>query len=172
VRLLSRAPAVCALVFGPAVVVACESPQSYVVFDNDYPLTARSDLVIFQAQWQAVSLQQPIAPGASSGPQDTVPASENTAYVLVAPGLDPPSPRPPATFLLLQSRTGFSVHLGDTVHIPVDDTTFAGNCAAGSPLTQEQADFITQTVFSSAFAGLHYDAASCTTSLLADAGTD
>jgi len=49
------------------------------------------------------------------------------------------------------------------LHIPVDDATFSGNCAAGSVLTQTQADFITRRVFATDFAGRHYDAATCTT---------
>jgi hypothetical protein len=143
-----------------------------VVLDNDYATSATGPLVIYQAQWQAVSFQQPVAPGASSDAQDTVPASPNTAYVLIAPGLDPATPSPPTKLVVLQSRAGFGVHLGDTLHIPVQDETFAGNCAAGSTLTQDQADFITQLVFPAAFAGLHYDASSCTTTPIADARAD
>ena len=55
------------------------------------------------------------------------------------------------------------MHLNNTLHIPVDDTTFVENCSAGSSLTQNQADFITQRVFASDFAGLNYDAQTCTT---------
>ena len=62
------------------------------------------------------------------------------------------------------------MHLGDTVHIPVDDTTFIGNCAVGSFLTQAQADFITQIVFASDSGSYSYDPATCTTTLLGDAG--
>jgi hypothetical protein len=74
--------------------------------------------------------------------------------------------------------------------IPVEDTTFAGNCATGSFLSQQEADFITQVVFPSAqqgagweagpggehipnlFAGLRYDAATCALSPIADAGAE
>ena len=66
-------------------------------------------------------------------PQDTVAASPNVAYVVVARdwdgGADAP---PPASLVVLQSRIGFEVHWNTTVHIPVDDSTFAGNCAHGS----------------------------------------
>jgi hypothetical protein len=47
--------------------------------------------------------------------------------------------------------------------ITVDDTAFIGNCAAGTFLAQTEADFVTQRVFAQTFAGLHYDAATCTT---------
>ena len=53
---------------------------------------------------------------------------------------------------------------GDTLHIRVDDANVAGNCAAGQPLTQAQADFVTQSIFPGAFAGPAFDAATCTVS--------
>jgi hypothetical protein len=158
-----------------AFALGCDSPSTYVVLDNEYPTTSAQ--VIFQAAWQAVSFEMPIPPGSSSGPQSTVAASANTAYVVLAPGWDPTSGAPPSKLVLLQSRSGYGVHLTDTVHIPVDDTHFAGNCAAGSFLSQSQADFIAQLVFSAApdggpsvFAMLHYDAATCTTTSLGDGG--
>lgn len=58
----------------------------------------------------------------------------------------------------------------NTLHIPVSDASFAGNCAAGGVLTQSQADFITQIVFPDVFGGFTYDAATCTTTPLGDAG--
>jgi hypothetical protein len=165
-------PLFCALVTG------CGGPQTTVVVDNDYPPYAVVPLVVYDAAWEAVALQQPdgaaapVPPGDSSGPQSTVPASANTAYVLLAPGWDPASSTPPTSFIVLQSQAGFAVSLGDTLHIPVDDTTFVGNCAAGSFLTQAQADFITQRVFPGDFGSLSYDAATCTTTPIGDAGTD
>jgi hypothetical protein len=59
---------------------------------------------------------------------------------------------------------------GETLHIPVDDRAFIGNCASGSFLSQAQADFITQLIFPSDFASLRYDAASCTTTPIGDGG--
>jgi hypothetical protein len=143
---------------------------TFVVLENDYPAT--SGLVIYQAFWQAVSFPTPIPPGASSDPQNTVFASANTAYVVLAPGWDPTSTTPPTSFVVLQSQQGYGVRVRDTVHIPVSDSSFVGNCAAGSFLTQSQADFITQIVFQSIFAGLKYDAATCTTIAVGDAGAD
>jgi hypothetical protein len=165
-----------AKVIAPALCLALPSagcdahPQSTVVLDNDYPPFATVPLPVYRAYWQAVSFPAPVAPGSSSDPQDTVPASDNTAYALLAPGWDPSGATPPTAFVVVQSREGFGVHLNDTLHIPVDDTAFAGNCAAGSPLTQAQADFITQLVFPCDFASFRYDAATCTTTPVADAG--
>ena len=146
------------------------APQTQVVLDNEYaPATS---LVVYDAHWLNVSFAgQPVPPGSSSSPQSTVPASaDNTAYVVLAPSWDPTSTTPPRTLLVVQSRSGFAVALGDTLHIPVDDRGFEGNCAVGSRLTQSQADFLTQIVFTADFAGLAYDAATCTTTPLGDAG--
>lgn len=165
-----------ALSFVP-VAAACYGPQTAVVVDNDYAPTPAKPKVVYRAYWQAVSFPEPIPPGASSNPQNTVPASDNMAYVALAPGWDPDSSAPPTSFVLLQSRNGFGVHLGDTVHIPVDDATFIGNCASGSFLSQAQADLITQLftepIFpdaSPALPSFRYEAATCTTTLIGDAG--
>jgi hypothetical protein len=95
-----------------------------------------------------------------------VAASDNTAYVVLAPGWDAAADggaAVPASLVVLESRGGFAVHLDETLHIPVDDTTFAGDCAAGSTLAQAEADVVTALVFPDVFAGLAYDAATCTT---------
>jgi hypothetical protein len=156
-----RALVICALIAPFAT--GCDTPSTNVIVDNDYPVSATPALVVYRAFWQAVELRAPIAPGSSSDAETTVAASPNTAYAVLAPGLDPTAGAPaPTSFVVLQSRQGFAVHWNSTLHIPVDDTTFAGNCAAGSVLSQEQADFITERVFACDFAGLHYDAATCT----------
>jgi hypothetical protein len=151
------------LVVGAAALTGCDAPQTQVVFDNGYPASALVPFVVYRARWHAVSSQDPLLPGASSDPQDTVAASPNTAYVVLAPGWDPVSGIPPTSFIVLQSMNGFEVHLDQTLHIPVDDATFVGDCAAGSFLSQDQADFITQRIFASDFLSLRYDAATCTT---------
>ncbi len=154
------------------LVAGCDSrPQTFVLVENNYTPSPTSALVIYRAYWQAVPFQNPISPGTSSDAQSTVPASANTAYVVVAPGWDPDASASPTSFVVMQSRDGFDVHLDDTLHIPVDDTTFVGNCATGSFLSQGQADFITQLVFPIEFAPFRYDAASCSTTAIAnDAG--
>lgn len=146
------------------VAVGCDhKPETTVVLENGYPASSARPLVVYRVHWQAVTFESPVPPGASSDPHGTVPASANTAYAVLAPGWDPTSSTPPTSFIVLQSRDGFEVHLDDTLHIPLDDTTFIGNCAAGSVLSQAQADFITRLVFPSDFASFSYDAATCTT---------
>jgi hypothetical protein len=146
------------------------APQTSVVLENEY--SPDTSLVVYDAYWLNVSFAgQALAPGASSAPQSTVPASaDNTAYVVLAPGWDAMSEMTPKRLVVIQSRGGFAVALGDTLHIPVDDDGFEGNCAAGSRLTQDQANFLTNIVFAADFAGLAYDAATCTTTQIGDAG--
>jgi hypothetical protein len=146
-----------------------KAPTTSVVLDNDYAPSASAARVVYQALWLNVSFPAPVAPGTSSDPQSAIPTSQNTAYVLLAPGWDPTSSTPPTAFVVMQSRDGFGVALGDTLHIPVDDSSFEGNCSAGSHLSQAQADFLTQIVFASDFAGLRYEASTCTTTQAGDA---
>ncbi len=140
----------------------CDQPHTYVVLENQYPRSTTPN-VVYHAFWQAVSFQTPVPPESSSDPQDTIPASANTAYAVLAPGWDVTSSSAPTSLIAIQSRNGFEVHLNGTLHIAVDDGTFDGNCASGSFLSPDQADFITQRVFASDFEGLRYDPASCTT---------
>jgi hypothetical protein len=141
-----------------------------VKLENRYP-SSPTPTVVYRAFWQAVAFPEPVAPGASSTPLATIAASANTAYVLLAPGWETGRATPPTALVVTQSRTGFGVHLNETLTIPVDDTTFEGNCAAGSFLTQGEANFIVQRVFQAQFAGLKYDPASCTTAPAGDGGS-
>jgi hypothetical protein len=139
-----------------------QAPHTAVILENGYPSSATQPLVVYQAYWQAVAFTDPLEPGASSAPQTTEPTSAGTAYVVLAPGWDPELSATPTSFVVMQSSSDLSVSANYTLRIPVNDTTFAGNCAAGSFLTQAQADFITQRVFPCAFASFTYDAATCT----------
>ena len=65
-------------------VFGCDKQHTGVVLDNDYPISATNELVVYHAFWQAVPFTTPVLPGSSSGPPDTVAASANT--VLLAPG--------------------------------------------------------------------------------------
>ena len=53
------------------------------------------------------------------------------------------------------------VDRGQTLHIVVSPDAMIGDCAAGKPLSQADADFITGSIFPGAFAGVRYDAARC-----------
>jgi hypothetical protein len=145
------------------------APQTNAVLYNSYPASATNPLVIYDAFWQVSFAGSPIPPGASSAPQQVVPTSGDTAYVVLAPGWNPSSSTPPTPFIVLESRSTYALALGSTLDIAVDDTAFEGDCAAGSTLTHAQADFLTQIVFADDFAGMSYDAATCRTTDIGDA---
>jgi hypothetical protein len=146
-----------------AVVAAagCDTPETDVVFVNSYP--APADGAIYDAFWLNVRLPAPLAVGDAAAPLAVPQTSGTIAYALLAPGYDPSSPSPPTRLLALESVTPYPVGLGDTLTLAIDDTAFIGDCAAGAPLDQADANFITQRVFASEFANLAYDAATCTT---------
>ncbi len=152
-----------------------QGPHTAVILANGYPASAKAPLVVYRAAWEniapgaAASFPTPIDPGSQSTPQVAEPTSGDTAYVVVAPGWDPELSATPASLVVLQSRVPIAATFNDTLTITVDDTTFAGNCAVGSVLGQDQADFITQRVFPCDFASLHYDAATCTLTPAGDA---
>jgi hypothetical protein len=139
----------------------CDTPETDVVFVNGYP--APADGAIYAAFWLNVRMTTPLAVGDASAPLAVPQTSGTTAYALLAPGYDPTSPSPPTRLLALESTAAYPVGLDDTLTITVDDTAFTGDCAAGAPLDQTDADFITQRVFATTFAGLAYDAETCTT---------
>ncbi len=152
----------------PLVVVAtlaaagCDTPYTRVQFVNAFaPTDATAAYVIFQASWQAVSVPGPIAPGQSSDAANTVPASNNPAYVLVAPGWNGDPNVMPTSLIALQSNP-LTVHLDDTLTIVVNDESFFGDCAAGSHLPQATADFIVGQVFAAQLGNVTYDAETCT----------
>lgn len=148
-----------------------DGPSTGVVLENGYKAGTAAALTVYDAQWLNVSFQgSPVAPGATSAPQPAVPSSANAAYALLAPGWGPTSTVSPVTLIVMQSRSGFGVGLGETLHILVDDTNFQGNCAAGSHLSQAEADFLARIVFAKDFSGLRYDASTCATTQEADAG--
>ncbi|MCL2776497.1 MAG: hypothetical protein FWD73_00735 [Polyangiaceae bacterium] len=155
-----------------AALPAClKASDTTVTIENRYP-SSQSALVIYRASYKEVgetpgdtgaAFNQPIMPGDASDPQPVVAASDNPAYVLLAPGWSSESLSPPTSFVVLRSRAGFAVNYGDALRIPVDDIAFEGHCEAGSVLLQADADFITQRIFPVEFVNMHYDAATCTT---------
>jgi hypothetical protein len=64
---------------------------------------------------------------------------------------------------VVRTREKVSVDRGGTARITISPETTVGDCDAGSTLTQEEADFVTQRVFPGAFAGHVYDASRCVT---------
>jgi hypothetical protein len=179
--LLFMACAVCAAV--SLAITACDTPDfTKAVVDNAYPELAdggdpSTQVVVYKAWFVTTLFTEPVLPAQSSDELRSVPATD-TAYALLAPGWDPEGTAPPTTLIAVQSKSKLSVGRGDLLHLAVSDATFTGSCAAKQPLSQADADFITQRIFPGAFADKTYDAATCTSTPIpgndaaADAGTE
>lgn len=168
-----RALSIASLFAGIALAACDTEDPSKAVVDNGYPASAQT--VVYRAWWVATYFPDPVAGGATSTEQRSVPASD-FAYAVLAPGWDPASGAPPPRFVFVKSKAPLSVARGDTLHIVVDDRTFTGSCAANQPLTQDEADFITQRIFPGELGNMTYDAKTCAvipaSSAATDAGTD
>jgi hypothetical protein len=167
-----------ALVLLAACASACDTPDAtYAVVDDRYPAVpdggdTSQELSVYKAWWSVALLSDPVAAG-QEGQEHRVVTANDYAYVLLAPGWDPSAVAPPATLIPLRSNAPLFVARGDTLHIAVGDTTMTGNCAAGKPLDQATADFITQRIFPGDFAGVAYDATRCrATATAGDGGAD
>lgn len=143
-----------------------ETPTEAVV-SNGYP--ASEALAVYRAWYATTLFGDPLAPESASAAQRTVPGSA-TAYAVLALGWDPSSKAKPTSFVPIQSKRELSVERGDTLRIVVSDRTFTGRCEGGEPLDQSDADFITQRIFPGDFAGVHYDASTCTATAVSDGG--
>ena len=139
-----------------------QGPHTSVVLANGYAPSATTPMVVYRAYWQNIAFPTPVDPGSSAAAQPAEPTSGDTAYALLAPGWDPELAATPGSLVVLQSRVPISATFNQQLTITIDDTTFAGNCLAGSPLSQAQADFITQVVFPCELTMARYDAATCT----------
>ena len=158
--------------------VACDTADAtQAIVDNAYPAPAAdadpaTQTVVYRAWWVATYFPTPVGAGTSSEQERSVPVT-GTAYAVLAPGWDPASETPPTKLVVVQSKAPLSIDRGDTLHITVSDATFTGNCAANQPLSQADADFITQSIFPGEFTNATYDAATCTMTVTdADAGSD
>ena len=151
-----------------------ETPTSAVV-QNSFQVVPDagnppSGVTIYRTWYFTTAFVDPVAPGSSSDTQRTVPATDYV-YAVLAPGWDPTSAPAPTTLIPVRSKAKLSVARGDTLMIDVSDATFDGNCARGSRLSQDDADFITQRIFPGQFASVTYDAKTCTaTPVPADGG--
>jgi hypothetical protein len=144
---------------------ATESATQVVVDDDYAPVPdggdPRTEMTVYKVWWSTTLLPDAVRPGAEGQTQRTVP-NRDFAYAVLAPGWDPSSGSPPTRFLAAKSLGALTASRGDTLHVHVSDLTFAGDCASGAPLGQSDADEVTQRIFPAEFAGLTYDAATCT----------
>jgi hypothetical protein len=153
-----------------ATACATETATQAVV-DNDYPAPstdATPATVVYRAWWATTYFPDAVARATESDPERTVPTTD-WAYAVIAPGWDPSSADPPKKLIALKSATPLAVERGDVLHIRVSDATFVGNCGSNEPLSQADADFVTQAIFPSEFPG-QYDAKTCSLTPSSDAG--
>ncbi len=160
--------------------VACDTEDATMtVLDNAYPASPdgggdpATQTVVYRAWWVTTYFSAPVPAGMSSDVERTVPVAD-FAYAVLAPKWDPASATPPANLVVVKSKAPLAIDRGDTLHIAVSDQTFMGNCASNQPLSQDDADFITQRIFPGEFANVTYDAKTCTTTLVPtdDGGTE
>lgn len=147
-----------------ATSVACDTEAAtYAVATDSYPSADAGAAVsntVYKAWFSSTLFRNPVPPASSSEAQRTVP-NDDFAYAVLAPNWDPSSGSLPTQFVALKSRVKLGVARGDTLNIDVSDATFTGNCAGGTPLSQADADFITQRIFPGEFSDVAYDAATC-----------
>ena len=146
--------------------VGCDTPDATtIVVDNDYAITPDggdpgAEITVFKVLWSDSLLADPVPPGSEGAPERTV-LNTDFAYALLAPGWDPGSSSLPPKLLPAKSLGKLTVARGDLLHVHVSDATFAGNCAAGKALSQDDADFVTQRLFPGDFPSGSYDAMTC-----------
>lgn len=150
--------------------LACDDATMIVVDDGYDPADGA---VVYEVWWQTTLVPNAVSPGAQSPAYRTTPAADY-AYALIARGWDPSSGQPPNELIAVRTRDPVSVDRGDTLHVVVSPSTIVGDCATGEPLTQAEADLITQSIFPGAFEGAIYDATTCKTARPSgpDAGAD
>jgi hypothetical protein len=152
--------------------VGCSADPTTAVVENAYPVaaTAADTMTVFKVWWVTTLFPSPVAPGASSETERTVPASD-FAYALLAPGWPPDSGTRPPRLVALKSAQPLTAAAHELLTIAVDDGRFVGDCQAGSPLDPADAALIVGRIFPGDFAGAAYDPATCTTAPATDAGT-
>jgi hypothetical protein len=152
---------------------ACNTAEpTSAVLSNQYPPASSADALdstsVYKGWWSVAQFPEPVAAGQVSDPVRIVLGSDY-GYALLAPGWDVESGVAPTTLIPVRSAQKLSVGRGELLTFVVSEQATIGDCRAGSPLTQEDADFMTQRIFPGEFAGLAYDAASCVSSAVVSA---
>jgi hypothetical protein len=161
------------LAVAPAILLAASScdtaDATHAVVANAYPAvladasadaSAVDETFVVRAWWSVALFPDAVAAGTESGAARVVPATEY-AYALLARGWDPTSAATPGALVAVRTTERLSAARGRTLRIVLGPGTVVGDCAAGTPLSQDEADFVTTRIFPGAFAGLVYDAATC-----------
>ena len=130
------------------VFCACDDP-ALVVVDDAYPVGTSVDMT----WWHEMLVVDEVASGAESFAYRVV-AGSDYAYALL---------RRDGVPIVVRSKDRLSVEMGETLHVRLAPDAVVGDCATGAPLSQAEADLVTQSIFPEPFAGAIYDAATCKT---------
>lgn len=168
----SKVVALAAALWSPLVFGCNTSEPTSAVLSNEYPETSEASLSestpVYKGWWEVAQFPVPVSAGQVSDPVRIVPGSDY-GYALLAPGWDIESGTLPTSLIPVRSAQQLSVARGELLTFVVSEEATSGDCRAGHPLTQEQADYITQRIFPDEFANLTYDAQTCTTSAVPSA---
>ena len=126
----------------------CDDATTLVVED-----VYTDDTIVDEVWWSETLVPDRVAPGGESAIYRTTPALE-TAYVVAERG---------GNVFVAKTSMPLGVSRGEELHIVISPEKIVGDCATSARLTQPEADFITQSIFPSRFAGAVYDAAMCKT---------
>jgi len=142
------------------------SEPTTAVLSNEYPSSdanSTDSMPVYRGWWSVAQFPDAVPAGQVSDPVRIVQGNDY-GYALLAPGWDVATGAPPTTLLPLRSAQKLSVGRGELLTFVVSELATVGDCRSSRPLSQDDADFITQRIFPGEFAGLVYDAANCTTS--------
>jgi hypothetical protein len=157
-----------------SALAGCETADAtYAVVENGYEADAgpTTATVVYKTWWSVALFPEPVAAGETSAPVRVVPGAD-FAYALLAPGWNPGGADMPALFVPVRTTAKLSVERGGTLRVAISDATAIGNCAAGEPLSADDAAFIVDRIFPGEFTGMTYDPATCTsTPVTEDAGS-
>ena len=159
----------------------CDDTPTTAVVDNAFPASpsdggglAPRGTAVYKVWWITTLFASPVAPGASSEIERTVPG-DDYVYALLAPGWSPSDQVSPPHLIVARSANKLAVSAHEALHIVVSDDTFIGDCAAGHPLSAADAQLVVERIFPGALTGA-YDPATCTVSRpdgeVSDAGAD
>jgi hypothetical protein len=169
------------VLFAASSLAGCETDTpTRVVVTNGFRAIPDSgprqdEVTVYRGWYVTTSFVDPVAPGTASSEQRTIPATDY-AYFVLAEGWDPADVKPPTRLIPIRSKSKLSVARGATLQIEVSDSAFLGRCGFEKTLSQSDTDFITQRLFPVEFAGVTFDAATCTptrtggTQTISDAG--
>lgn len=157
-----------------ATALGCGDAATVAQVDNGYPSFdgGAGEVTVYRAWWSQTAFLDPVAAGASSDLERTVPETDYV-YAVLARDYDPASGAAPTKLVAVRSSVKLTAARGDTLHLVVTPSTVVGDCAAGTTLSQDEADLITTRLFPGEFSGMTYDARTCTlTAPPADAQAD